>query len=589
MSHDVTAGQVRRLATVRIDLLLWSTITWIGYFIPPLFIGWLTRSIFNHLTGDAATRSLWTLVGWLLAAQMSRELVQWIWISFNMRYFGHTEGLLRHNLFRNLIARPDISDRQPPGAIVAYMRADVENVSDIINEWYRLVGEGVFFVIALTIMITINPWVALLANLPLAVIAFVVHQLGTPLERRRQAERAATTRTTGFIGEICGAVLAVKVAGAEHAVGRQFHELNERRRHAALSYTLTSNIISAMGNNMVLVGRGLILLLVAYSVENGTIFTVGDFALFIIYLGWMLEFPRRVGRLLAIRRTGAVSGRRLLGLIDSATGSAAESDLFAPKTLGLEGAAPQWQAAVPIRPTAPLERLTVLNLSHTYPNSHHGIREVSFTLHRGQLMVITGPIGSGKTTLLKALLGLLPDVSGRIEWNGQAIDPQALTPPLAAYTPQVPRLFSDTLAANIRLGWPTSDAAMLKHLDISQLEQDIATFPDGLDTQIGVRGVRLSGGQAQRTAAARMLVRDADVMVIDDLSSALDVTTEATLWQHLRQQKHKTFLVVSHRPAILEAADHILVLQNGCLQAQGTYASLLREGILTPMSRDPSG
>ena len=88
MKQELSAAQVRRLSTIRVDLLIWSTLTWIGYFIPPLIIGWLTKGIFDSLTNEAATRSLWTLVGWLLAVQMSRELIQWVWISLLVIGYG---------------------------------------------------------------------------------------------------------------------------------------------------------------------------------------------------------------------------------------------------------------------------------------------------------------------------------------------------------------------------------------------------------------------------------------------------------------------------------------------------------------------
>ena len=148
---------------------------------------------------------------------------------------------------------------------------------------------------------------------------------------------------------------------------------------------------------------------------------------------------------------------------------------------------------------------------------------------------------------------------------------------------QAPVLLSGTLRENMLLGLP-ADARLEWAVRAAALEHDIASFPDGLETVIGARGMKLSGGQIQRTAAARMFVREPDLLVFDDLSSALDTETEAELWSRLfARGREVTCLVVSHRPAALRRADQVLLMDSGRLVARGRLEELLDS---SPQMRD---
>ncbi|MEZ4861074.1 MAG: ABC transporter ATP-binding protein [Caldilineaceae bacterium] len=535
----------------------------------------LMRQFFDGLTGDAPF--VWGINGlvWLLIGIGVARAVATVVDVVGNRLFRHPLGaLLRKNLLTHLFARPAAQALpMSPSEAVSRLRDDVIVTVNFLYTTTFFVAHLLFALIAVVVMVRIDPWVTVLVFGPLLGVVIIANRVRKRMERLFQASRATTDQITNFIGEIFGAVQAVQVATAESPVLAHFQTLNEARRQAMVRSRLLNALLEAVFRNITSLGAGLILLVAANAIQSGS-FTVGDFVLFAFYLGAINETVHIIGMTMTELRQARVSFVRLAAMVQDAPVT----------TLVTHG--PVYQIGPlptvvhPAKtPADQLQLLEVRNLSYHYPSSGpssgRGIDAISFTLPRGSLIVITGEVGAGKTTLLKVLLGLLPCDSGEIDWNGERVaDPATFfVPPRAAYTAQVPRLFSDTLQENILLGWPATESALTHAIQTVVLAPDVDQLQQGLATHVGPRGVKLSGGQIQRAAAARMLVRRAELLVFDDLSSALDVETEVQIWKSLLQQKgNLTVLAVSHRPVALAYADQVIRLAQGRVVSEAGLA-----------------
>ncbi|MEV4704222.1 ABC transporter ATP-binding protein/permease [Actinoplanes sp. NPDC049316] len=227
--------------------------------------------------------------------------------------------------------------------------------------------------------------------------------------------------------------------------------------------------------------------------------------------------------------------------------------------------------APPAAPRVPLQRLELAGFSAVHENGTVGAQDVDLTVERGELVLVVGPVGAGKSSLLRALAGIVHH-TGTLAWNGRPVrEPETfLRPNQVGYVAQLPRVLSGTVADNIELGHEV-DAA--DAVTTAQLEHDLAAAGGGLQLLIGHKGTRLSGGQLQRLALARALAPRTELLIADDVSSALDVTTELDLWRALREHG-VTVIGSTSKRAALSRADRVVVLIGGRAVAQGTWREL---------------
>lgn len=542
---------------------------WLGwaafivFFMIPALAGWILSRAFDALAnGDQRDVYAWVLA--LLVVEVARMASVHIGAILWTRAWVHMQTLLRGNLLAAQMASGGPEAGQPVGSAgeaITHFRDDTEDVAMFIDGMIDVSGGLAFTFVAAFVLGSTDLGAALVLIVPLLAVGVVTKLLDSRIKEYRLADREATGDVTALVGDVMAAATTIKVNHAVDPVVTRLDGLVEHRRQTAVRDRVLEETVMAFSQGAADIGLGLVLVVGAGALASGA-FDVGQLALFVAYLGWLSFLPRMVGRMLARRKQAGVAFERMGKLV-------AEHDagnVVKPRSLPIEA----WQH--PARPARQrpervrLERLEVVGLTATYA-SGAGVADVSFSIGRGEFVVITGPVGSGKSTLLRALLGLAwqAEVSGQVLWNGREIEdrPAFLVPPNAAFLPQVPQLISDSLADNIAFG-EVDDDELRRAIELAVMTDDVAGMPSGTGTLIGPRGLRLSGGQRQRLAGARAVVHQPELVVLDDLSSALDVETERTLWENL-YRAGMTVLAVSHRAVAFEWADQVLRLDDGRL------------------------
>ena len=531
----------------------WTWLGWVVFFMVPIPVGLLLKWVLDHVAADpVGGPSVTTVLVVLGAVEVARWLeLLVIVVQFHGTWVGW-HSVPRLNIMQSLAVDPGpAAGKLPgsPGEAVSRFRDDCQDLALVLDVCLDVSGAAITSAVALAIMAAIDLRTTLVVCVPVlaggvavpvarpaaAVLAADVprgHRRGHRVHRRhlRLDRRGEGGRRRG--GRARAASSASARSGPRRPAGTRWARSWCRPSRARRATSGSASPCSSWRRR-----------------SSGGDFTVGDLGLFTTYITVLAGLPRWVGRLGAYQRQADVSVARLAELLPDRD----PRGYTEPFPTHLRHGPGELEAHTLVAPgrrrhDLRLERLDIEGLTVAFPGG--GLAPVDLHLERGSFTVVTGPVGSGKSTLLRALLGLIDADAGTVRWNGRPIEDRSsfLVPPRASYLPQVPRLFSERLADTILLGLDDDDLDEALHR--ACLDEDLAEMTHGLDTIVGPKGVRLSGGQIQRTAAARAFVRRPELLVVDDLSSALDVDTENEVWDRLfaATAGAATVLVVTHRP-----------------------------------------
>ncbi|MFQ5890373.1 MAG: ABC transporter ATP-binding protein [Gemmatimonadota bacterium] len=488
---------------------------------------------------------------------------------------------LRNDLFAHLLRLPaEFYDRWRTGDLMTRATNDILAVRQVAGPAIMyLVNTATVSALALALMIWIDPWLTLVAMIPMAALPPTVILFGRRIHTRFERIQSQFSEISSFAQENLAGIRIVKAYTRERKQAEGFGERNREylSRNMSLAkvwgaFFPTLALLTGLGATAVLwFGGG--------RVVAGAI-TLGDFVAFGLYLT-LLAWPMiALGWVTNLFQRGAASMGRINSL------------------LAVEPAIRD--ARRPVARPAMRGEIEFENVSFRYPGTERWVlRHVSFRISPGQTVAIVGPTASGKTTLVSLIPRLYEATEGVVRVDGRDVRELRLEDLRAAVSvvPQEPFLFSERLRHNVTLRdggrpavegsrstaartprerRPGGDGRLDRAVDIAQLRETLDVLPEGIDTHLGERGVNLSGGQKQRATLARAVYRDTPILILDDSLSAVDTVTERAILAGLREfMRGRSSIIVSHRVSAVAGADLILVLEDGRIVERGRHAELL--------------
>lgn len=474
------------------------------------------------------------------------------------------EWLFRQAAFNNITYKgPDFFNRFRIGDLVTRMTDDVaEKLSWFAcSGIFRFYEALIFIAFTLIMMLTIDPFLTLLTAGPLPILIFIFFKSASILDKRYDHLQTRISRLNAIMESCFAGIRVVKAYVQEKAQKGKFESGVMDRRNAEISAIKATTIVDSLYMYIWQFGIVIVLLAGGFMVVKSDL-SIGKLVAFVFYVIYLIFPMFDIGQFLVKSRQSGVSINRLLELERS------RPMVFDSGRLRYD----------PDNPG----RLVFSDVSLSFSEgSRKVLDDISFEVRPGQTVALVGKVGAGKSWIAAMVPRYVDPTEGTIMLGGNDIRNYELKElrKIVGYVPQEPALFSDTVESNIlfgRSGISRKDVDWA--IEISQLKGEIETFPEGIYTRIGTRGVSISGGQKQRLALARALVGKPKILILDDCTSALDSNTENALWERLAEvMPGMNIILITHRPDVLESADNIIVLESGRKIESGTHFELMNK------------
>lgn len=524
--------------------------------IPPMVMGRVIDAITSgRLTQDELLLHLF----YLLLAAFGMYYLRYVWRMYILGTSYRLGQIMRSRLFEHFTKMsPAFYQNYRTGDLMAHATNDI-------NALTRLAGGGVMsavdasitaLVTLLTMLFSISWQMTLVAILPLPFMAYATSRLGRKTHKAFGESQAAFSELNNKVQESVSGIKVTKSFGYQSDELASFQEVNDLTFQKNLQTMKYDSLFDPMVLLFVGSSYALTLLVGAFIVQAGQV-TVGNLVTFISYLDMLVWPLMAIGFLFNITQRGKVSYQRIESLLSQES---------------------------PVKdPESPLDGIENGRLDYAIDRfafeDEETLRDIHFSLEKGQTLGLVGQTGSGKTALIKLLLREYDVDQGAIYLNGHDIRDYRLADlrSLMGYVPQDQFLFASSILENICFGNPDLPfSAVEEATQLAQVYQDIQAMPEGFDTVIGEKGVSLSGGQKQRLAMSRAMILNPDILILDDSLSAVDAKTEFAIIDNLKEtRKDKTTIITAHRLSAVVHADLILVMQNGQIIERGTHEDLL--------------